>query len=194
MKSSKKRKTILRKPNVRVYIDGANVFYTQRDLGWIFDWKKLKKVIENNFHCDNFYFYTSLKSKENRQVKQIERLKKWGFQVITKPPKRIKGELKANFDVEISLDIIFTILDGWKGNIVLLSGDSDFAYLVKIIHKRFSRKIFVFSSRKFISWELRYLADKVLLFEDFKKEIFLKNWINKKHLTSVKKGVINRTR
>jgi uncharacterized LabA/DUF88 family protein len=30
-----------RLPMARVYIDGANMFYAQRDLGWIFDWKNV---------------------------------------------------------------------------------------------------------------------------------------------------------
>jgi hypothetical protein len=27
----------------KVYIDGANMFYTQKKLGWFFDWQKNKK-------------------------------------------------------------------------------------------------------------------------------------------------------
>jgi len=36
------------KPKVIVFIDGANMFYSQRDLGWIFDWKKIKKTFRQN--------------------------------------------------------------------------------------------------------------------------------------------------
>ena len=33
------------KPRVKVYIDGANMFYTQKKLGWFVDWKKMKDYL-----------------------------------------------------------------------------------------------------------------------------------------------------
>lgn len=33
-------------PKVKIYIDGANVFYTQKKLGWSVDWKKIKDIIK----------------------------------------------------------------------------------------------------------------------------------------------------
>jgi len=30
------------KPKAKIYIDGANMFYTQKKLKWFFDWKKIK--------------------------------------------------------------------------------------------------------------------------------------------------------
>jgi len=175
-----------KKPKVIVFIDGANMFYSQRDLGWIFDWKKIKKLLDKIFDVKEFNYYTPLKEREERQKKQIERLKRFGFLVYIKAPKVIKGELKANFDVEMSIDIILKIVDGWRGEIVLLSGDSDFSYLVKVLRRRFKRKVFVFSTRRFLSWELNFLADEVYFLEDFKKEIFLKKWL----LTKKAKNVI----
>jgi len=176
------------KDKVLVFIDGANMFYSQRDLGWIFDWMKIKKLLNKMFDVREFNYYTPLKGEEKRQKNQIERLKKFGFRVYTKPPKIIKGELKANFDVEMSIDIILKIVDGWRGEIVLLSGDSDFSYLVKILRRRFKRKVFVFSTRKFLSWELNFSADKVYFLEDFKKEVFLKKWLLTKKAKNVIKG------
>jgi len=172
---------------VCVYIDGANMFYAQKDLGWLFDWVKVKKLIQQKFECNSFRFYTPLKPKEEKQVAQMDRLKKWGFRVFTKTPKMIKGELKANFDVEISTDIILSLLDGWKGNIVICSGDSDFAYLIRVLKKRFNRKVYIYSTKKFLSWELKYLASECLLLENFKDKIFLKNW-EKRHLTRASSG------
>ena len=33
-------------PKSKIYIDGANMFYSQKKLGWSFDWKKIKEYIE----------------------------------------------------------------------------------------------------------------------------------------------------
>ena len=36
----------MEKPKVKIYIDGANMFYTQKRLGWSISWKKVKNYIE----------------------------------------------------------------------------------------------------------------------------------------------------
>ncbi len=34
------------KLKAKVYIDGANMFYTQKKLGWFIDWQKMKKYLK----------------------------------------------------------------------------------------------------------------------------------------------------
>ena len=36
------------KSKIKVYVDGANMFYAQKKLGWSFDWVKIKNKIEKN--------------------------------------------------------------------------------------------------------------------------------------------------
>lgn len=48
---------------------------------------------------------------------------------------------------------------------VLFSGDSDFEYLVKLLHKQ-GKKLYVYSSKKTLSWELKLSADKYFLLEN----------------------------
>ena len=36
------------KPKAKIYIDGANMFYTQMKLGWFVDWKKIKDYLKEN--------------------------------------------------------------------------------------------------------------------------------------------------
>jgi len=31
----------VKKPKAKTYIDGANIFYTQKKLGWSLDWQKI---------------------------------------------------------------------------------------------------------------------------------------------------------
>lgn len=138
-----------KKLRVKVYNDGANMFYTQ---------KKLEQF--------------------------LNALKKIGFKIISKPLKLIEDELtgktvpKANFDVEITRDVLYEVLltDDSLGAFVFLSGDSDFAPLIWDLKKRFNRRVFVYSSRKTLSWEMRLAASKCFYFGDLKKELFRKNW------------------
>jgi uncharacterized LabA/DUF88 family protein len=80
---------------------------------------------------------------------------------------------KANFDVEITTDILrsFEKVDV----VILFSGDSDFNYLVKIL-RHDKKQVRVYSSRKTLSWELRLSANKHIFLKDLpeltKKEKF----------------------
>ncbi|MGB9681179.1 MAG: NYN domain-containing protein, partial [Minisyncoccia bacterium] len=83
---------------------------------------------------------------------------------------------KANFDVEMTGDILeykkeFDIL-------ILFSGDSDFAYLVEILHRR-NKEVFVYSSRRTFSWELKIKADRYFLLEKLKN--LTKDALDEKH-------------
>ena len=55
--------------------------------------------------------------------------------------------------------------------VVLLSGDSDFVYLIKILQKQFQKKVWIVSSRKTISWEIKIAADYYQFLEDIKGQI-----------------------
>ncbi len=114
--------------------------------------------------------------------KYLRYLNAIGFNTSTKPLKKIKISdeeilfkiyktnyiYKANFDVEITADIL---LDKFKPDeIIIFSGDSDFCYLVKKL-KDIGLKVSVCSSRKTISWELKLEASKIIYLEDIESEI-----------------------
>ncbi len=162
------------KPKVKVYIDGANVFYTQKKLGWFVDWSKLKDFIESKKEVVEWRYYTGLMDNDEKMQKYLRHLDKIGFIAVTKPLKKIKiGEdgkfiYKANFDVEITVDIL---LDKFKlDEIIILSGDSDFVYLIKKL-KDLGLKTSVYSSKKTISWELKILGCNITYFEKIKDKI-----------------------
>ena len=169
-------------PVAKVYIDGANMFYTQKKLGWSFDWKKIKEYLESNKEIVEWRYYVGVKSDDEKMQKYLRYLDAIGLSVFTKPLKTIKidkGEnnfkiynknhiYKANFDVEISVDIL---LDKAKTNeVVIFSGDSDFQYLCKKL-KDVGKRVIVYSSRKTVSWELKLEASEIFYLEDLKEKI-----------------------
>jgi len=167
----------MEKPKAKVFIDGANMFYTQKSLGWTISWKNVISFLENKFDVLETRYYTGLKEDDNKMLKYLRYLDKIGFSTITKILKKIKisntGEtahfiFKANFDVEITADILLdkSKLDG----IIIFSGDSDFGYLVKKL-KDIGKLVYIFSSRRTISWELKLIASNVIYLEDIRKEI-----------------------
>ena len=49
------------KPKAKVYIDGANMFYTQKKLGWFIDWQKMKKYLKEKQDILGIRYYTGIK-------------------------------------------------------------------------------------------------------------------------------------
>ncbi len=170
----------MKKPKAKTYIDGANIFYTQKKLGWSLDWQKVKNYLGRRWDVIEHCYYVGLKQGDDKIRGYLKYLDYINFTVITKPLKVIqinqnhplyqlhnyKQIHKCNFDVEISTDIVFdrTKID----EIILFSGDSDFKYLIEKI-KNVGKKIIVFSSRKTISWELKLAASEYVFIEDLEE-------------------------
>ena len=90
------------------------------------------------------------------------------FIIVKKPVKIITNEFgkkieKANFDVEITADIMTSLkkIDA----VVLFSGDSDFAYLAELLNRQ-KKQIFVYSSKKTLSWELKLSAHRYFFIDN----------------------------
>jgi len=161
-----------KKTNCKVYIDGANIFYTQKSMGWSIDWKKAKKYLQKNWQVLEIRYYTGVKKNDSKMAGYLRYLDNINITPITKPLKKIKTDkgiiYKSNFDVEMTTDILLdrTNID----TIILFSGDSDFNYLAKKL-KDLGKRVVVISTRKMISWELKLTSDKYIFLESIKKEI-----------------------
>lgn len=160
---------------IKIYIDGANIFYAQKKLGWILDWKKIKNLMEREKEVLDWRYYVGVKKDDEGMRKYLKYLNAIGFNTFTKSLKKIKisdGKTeyiyKANFDVEMTVDIL---LDKSKiDEIIIFSGDSDFQYLVGKL-KNAGLKVIVYSSRKTVSWELKLEASEIIYLEDSKEKI-----------------------
>lgn len=170
------------KPKVKIYIDGANMFYTQMKLGWFVDWKKIKDYLKENNDILEMRYYTGVKDEDEKMASFLNYLDSVGITPITKPIKVIKVDdnhhskklykyseiYKSNCDVEITTDILLERKE--LDEIILFTGDSDFQYLIKKL-KDTGKKVIVFSSRKTISWEIKLEATDYIYLEDIKDQI-----------------------
>ncbi|OGZ27442.1 MAG: hypothetical protein A2365_03130 [Candidatus Nealsonbacteria bacterium RIFOXYB1_FULL_40_15] len=173
------------KPKAKVYIDGANMFYTQKKLGWFIDWKKVKDFLQENREILEIRYYTGLKVNDEKMASFLRYLDNIGIAPFTKPVKVIKvgndhpskkfynySEIyKSNCDVEMATDILLERKE--IDEIILFTGDSDFQYLIKKL-KDIGKKVAVFSSRKTISWEIKLVVTKYIYLEDIKDKIIRK--------------------
>jgi len=78
------------KGSTAVYIDAANILYSQQTLGWKVDYKKLIKYFKSQCELIFIGFYYGTISKNKGQERFFRMLKDRGYSLRTKPVKYIK--------------------------------------------------------------------------------------------------------
>lgn len=151
-----------------VFIDGSNTYFAQKKMMKWLDWVKVKQFLQQQYEILDYKYYAGVRPSDEKTKSFLKKLKTIGFTVITKPVKVVTDEKgnkfeKANFDVEMTADILLSLKD--IDLVIVFSGDSDFAYLCKLIHKE-HKSVFFFASKKTIAWELRKTSDKFFYLED----------------------------
>jgi uncharacterized LabA/DUF88 family protein len=159
--------------SVAVFIDASNVWQAQKVKGLLFDYEKLQKFLRDMYapRVVRIFYYTAYPREGTRDYSLANKhsfytyLKKGlGFIVRKKELKRIvvhsdEGdyfEEKGNMDVEMTIDAMHN-RDTYSAA-VFFSGDSDFLALVTYLRSR-GKKVYVFSSKNNISYELKTGAD-----------------------------------
>lgn len=165
-KKQKRVKTI-------VFIDGSNIYFAQKKLAWQLDWNKVREKLNKEFDVIDFRYYTAVKEGDTAMRKYLTKLEKKRVNIFTKPLKLIQmedgGEVyKGNMDVEITGDALLA-KDKFEV-LVLFSGDSDLAYLVKLLHQ-FKKTVIVYSSKKTLSWELKMECNEYRFLEGLKQAL-----------------------
>lgn len=171
-KSKKYKKTI-------VLIDAANIIYSNKNLKWSIDHKKLIKYLKERYNAKKIIYYAGLELNDIKKEKFYKKLEKFGFKVKIKPVIKFKGKYywksfkcpkckkrvnkkfqgppvkKANCDVELTIDAIK--LSQTYNTLLLFSGDGDFSSLVEYLKTK-RKKTIVFSSIESCSKRLRKTA------------------------------------
>ena len=150
--------------NIAVFVDGANLRYTERDLlGWRIDLRKLLDWVRRSGTVTDAIYYTGLAlAPDDRFAAFVRALPHMGFSLVTKPVKTLikrNGTLinKANLDVEIVVDMC-TMLDSFD-MAVLVSGDGDFRRPLELLRTR-GKRFLVISTQGCVARELREVAGR----------------------------------
>jgi uncharacterized LabA/DUF88 family protein len=153
-----------------VFIDAANIYFSQQSLGWRVDFKKFLEYFRQETNLTRVAFYGALNPENEKERKFHDFLSIVGYTVRHKKIKFIRdkndeiygGFRKANLDVEITLDAVD--LREQYDSFILCSGDGDFEPLLKYL-KAHGKRCIVISAKGHISIELIRQAK----FVDFKK-------------------------
>jgi len=120
---------------VAIFVDGANMFYAQKDNGWRIEFKKVFQYFTDNceFACA-YYFTATPPIHKHERIEKYRRFRSAlihiGYTVVDKEVRVIQDKetglvkLKGNLDI----DMAFRMLSGTNiyDEAVVLGGDSDF--------------------------------------------------------------------
>lgn len=156
-----------------VFIDAANVIYSQRTLKWQIDFKRLMDYFRTNYKLHGVYFYYAYIRDDQKQQKFFSKLRDWGYKIRTKEVKVIRQSdgtflKKGNLDVELTIDAVKQISS--YSTVVLMSGDSDFHALVNYLQSK-NKKVVVISSKGHVSFELLKAANKYINFNELREVV-----------------------
>lgn len=147
--------------NIGVFVDVQNIYYTTRDaFGRSFDyrafWQHLSE--QGNIITANAY---AISRNLDDQKKFQSALRHIGFEVKLKPYiQRSDGSAKGDWDVGITIDILEAAKD--LDQIVLLSGDGDFAILLKHVMEKYAVKTHVYGVTQLTADALINTASKFM--------------------------------
>ena len=141
-----------------VYIDGANLFFTQRHLGWQIDFSRLMAFFISSYASVQANYYVPASepvSEENAAFTRV--LTAHGYRITSKPVKKIVNKetgvvvMKGNLDVELVVDAL-SAADQYD-TFILFSGDSDFLPLLRALKEK-GKEIIVYSTQGLSAREL----------------------------------------
>lgn len=164
---------------IALFIDGANLYFTTKALGFDIDYRKLLQFFQNRSRLIRAFYYTALF--EDNEYSPIRPLVDWldynGYTMVTKPAKEYtdyqgRRKIKGNMDMELAIDMME--ISPYLDHAVLFSGDGDFKSLLQSVQKR-GLKVTVVSTMKtqpaMIADELRRQADQFIDLTDIAEEI-----------------------
>ena len=149
------------KPRLAIFVDVPNILYGAERSGVVVDWGKVAAFLGKGRTLVRAVAYAPISddpgaSRENERF--VLPFVDKDYRIVTKPLKRFTGgSVKANFDVELAIDIL-TMADRLDV-IALASGDGDFRRLVEIVGSRGVR-VEVLAFGHSTSADLREVADR----------------------------------
>ncbi|MFA4953367.1 MAG: NYN domain-containing protein [Candidatus Pacearchaeota archaeon] len=165
------------KERISIYIDGANFVYGLKYLNqtysdYHFDFQNfIKKIIGKDDLIDIFYYNASLKQNINprrfkEQQKLLSRLRKITKckVILCKRQKRFDKDEEEYYiikgdDINLALDMLNDAWENKYDKAILISGDGDFAPLLKYVKNK-NKKVEVVSFDNLASRNLINEADK----------------------------------
>jgi uncharacterized LabA/DUF88 family protein len=145
---------------IGIFFDVPNLIYAAEQMGVRVDYGKLLDYIVGDRQLVRATAYAPITDDPMTRYEAqrfIQPVIGRGYKIVTKPWKRFAdGSMKANFDIELAVDIL-TMSDRLDV-VVLLSGDGDFRRVCELVESKGVR-VEVVSFAQSTAMELRSVAD-----------------------------------
>jgi uncharacterized LabA/DUF88 family protein len=156
---------------VGVFVDVPNIMYAAERVRTTLDYEKMLAYLVRGRHLVRASAYAPISDDPQEPIatqKFVQPFMGHGYSLITKPLKRYgDGTIKANFDVELAIDIL--IVSDRLDVVILVSGDGDFRRLVELVASKGVR-VEVAAFGDSTAAELRTAADHYTDLKDCMKE------------------------
>ena len=155
--------------HIGVFVDVQNVQETFERQGREVRYDSLQQNIIATSKRDKYDFkfvaFVPFRAGDERRQRLIDALSFQGYRVVSKPVReRLDGSIKANMDIEITLEILS--MSGHLDEVILVSGDGDFVALVDWLSKQGKRVVVIGLGRGFTSVELIRGCDEYVNLEE----------------------------
>jgi uncharacterized LabA/DUF88 family protein len=150
-------------PKVAVFLDVPNLIYAAEQMGVRVHFGKLLDYLTESRQLVRATAYAPITDDPMTRFEAqrfVSPVVNQGWKIVTKPWKRFAdGSMKANFDIELAVDIL-TMSDRLDV-VVLLSGDGDFRRVCELVESKGVRvEVVAFSQST--AMELRAVADQYI--------------------------------
>jgi len=155
---------------VALFVDGANMFYAQRDNHWHIDYRLVQQYFFNNREKAAAYYFTASPSAgDQARVDKYRRFKTalihLGYSVVDKEVKIIADpssdqvKIKGNLDIELVFKMV--VESAAYDEVVLMGGDADYVPIVNHL-RNLGKTVVVVGRRQSTSMELINAATKYI--------------------------------
>lgn len=116
------------------YIDGQNLNFGIRDLGWRIDYARFRRYLREKYHVETAYLFIGFIA--SNQV-LYSALQKSGFVLVFKPVLPAKdGKHKGNVDADLVLQTMIDFNEQSFERAIIITSDGDFYCLVKYLYEK----------------------------------------------------------
>lgn len=175
--------TMVTARQVMIFADSDNTFLTAQSFNRKLDWLKIRDYLANpaeGRELIEMVLFVGLppareRFEEQRKTKEkfIYWAKNSGFLVVTKEGKTKGEEYENNIDIVMAMDALELALEVRPDIVVLVTGDSDFAYLAEKLRRR-GMRVEVASVEQSLGNELKNAAsstiDLIEIFDSFEQQ------------------------
>lgn len=164
-----------------IFIDGANLYKTARNLGFDIDYKSLLRKTRENSRLVRASYYTAMQEDREQDYSPLRPLVDWldynGYHMVTKIAREYtdnqgKKRYKGSIDIELAVDMV-QLADKLDA-IVLFTGNGDFRSAIEAIQAK-GVKVTLVSTVKttppMASDEIRRQADQFIDLADLQESI-----------------------